>query len=110
LSVSCNKSHGRALRFIAPNCSSRPAIGIPSRAAGPSRHGCLECSPSTNHRPKEHAMNTSLPATPVATRINALAAALVVTLAMLSGIDVLASAEGAPSLIATGAAAESQRG
>lgn len=54
-------------------------------------------------------MNTSLPATPVATRFNALAAALVVTLAMLSGIDVLAGGEVVPALTAaTGATLSSQ--
>jgi hypothetical protein len=53
-------------------------------------------------------MNTSLPATPVAARFNALAAALVVTLAMLSGIDALAGGEAAPALTATGASVASQ--
>lgn len=53
-------------------------------------------------------MHTSLPTPTRASRLNALAAALVVTLAMLSGIDRLADSAHAPLL--AGAAAASQRG
>lgn len=49
-------------------------------------------------------MNT-LPRTPVATRIHAVLAAAVVTLAMLSGIDNLAGTEGSAALVAQQAAA-----
>jgi len=54
----------------------------------------------------EPTMHTSLPTTTRAARFNALAAALVVTLAMLAGIDRLADSDHAPLL--AGAAA-SQR-
>lgn len=54
----------------------------------------------------EPTMHTSLPTTTRAARFNALAAAFVVTLAMLAGIDRLADSDNAPLL--AGAAA-SQR-
>lgn len=53
-------------------------------------------------------MHTSLPTQTLVSRFNALVAALVVTLAMLSGIDLLADSDYAPLL--AGAAAASQRG
>ena len=50
-------------------------------------------------------MHTSLPAPTRATRLNALAAAFVVTLAMLASIDRLADTDHAP-LLASAAAAQ----
>jgi hypothetical protein len=108
LSVSCNKSQGRAaLHRVKRQIAAGNPHPVAPRSPEPARLPRVQ--PSTNHRPKEHAMNTSLPATPVATRFNALAAALVVTLAMLSGIDTLASAEGSASLMAGSGAAAAQR-
>lgn len=54
---------------------------------------------------KEPTMHTSLPAPTHASRLNALAAAFVVTLTMLASIDRLADADRAP-LLAGAAAAE----
>ena len=48
-----------------------------------------------------------LPAVSIATRVNALAAAAIVTLTMLSGIDALALAQGSAAQIALAAAAQS---
>ena len=48
-----------------------------------------------------------LPAVSIATRIKALAAAAIVTLTMLSGIDALALAQGSAAQIAQAAAVQS---
>ena len=48
-----------------------------------------------------------LPAVSIATRVNALAAAAIVTLTLLSGIDALALAQGSAAQIAQAAAAQS---
>jgi hypothetical protein len=50
-------------------------------------------------------MNTTLYSTPVATRLHAVVAAAIVTLAMLSGIDHLAGTEGSAALVAQQTAA-----
>ena len=50
-------------------------------------------------------MNTTLYSTPFATRLHAVVAAAIVTLAMLSGIDRLAGTEGSAALVAQQTAA-----
>lgn len=50
-------------------------------------------------------MNTTLPRTPATTRLHAVVAAALVTLAMLSGIDRLAATDASSALVAQQAAA-----
>ena len=50
-------------------------------------------------------MNTTLPRTPATARFHAVVAAVIVTLAMLSGIDRLAGTEGSAALVAQRTAA-----
>jgi hypothetical protein len=56
-------------------------------------------------QPLEPTMNATLPRTPAVARLTAVFAAAIVTLATLSGIDNLATAEGSAAVVATPVAA-----
>jgi hypothetical protein len=89
----------------APTAFRRPEPAFDRKPLAPRPANADSAAIDTDTTPNtEPTMHTSLPTPTRAARLNALAAALLVTLTMLAGIGQLADAQNAPLLASAGAA------
>src|SRR5512134_3866208 len=89
----CNKSRQRFVRASGVSSPCLRALSQGARAGRPERR---QCRHRHRNEPEEDTMNT----TTIASRLQSLAAAVLMTLVMLSAIDHLAAAQNADGVLA----------